>query len=144
MLIAGSSICLTSTSTLPITVLEHNVGQRGPKRVAAITRNVCDNIFSFILAPVWGRARARQFLQFKALKWQGQWQAYWGFVTGKVHKSSIRSRKTAGKWSLNSGWFQNRIPGELWSHSWSKLDSPFVFNKFKDLLCARPHAGYGR
>lgn len=106
-------------------MLKHNVGQWGPKRVAAITKNVCDNIFSFILAVVWGRARARQFLRLKALKWQGQWQAYRGFVTGKVHKSSSHSRKTAGKWSFNSGWLQNGIPGELWSSSvnWTLLFS---------------------
>lgn len=51
MLIAGL-LYLASTSTLLITVLRHNVGQSVPKRVAALTENACDNIFSFILAPV--------------------------------------------------------------------------------------------
>ena len=40
-------------------MLKHNVGQPGPKRLAAIIENACDDLFSFILASVLVRVRKK-------------------------------------------------------------------------------------
>lgn len=138
-------LCLSSTSTLPTTMLKHNVGQSGPKRLAAFIRNACDDLFSIILASVWERVR-KKFSPIQDSEMTRS-MAGWSGVSDREGAKNFKSFQE-DHWQMIICYWMPSKWGRLENYEialWISCTHFLLFLSSKlieDLLCVRHCAGY--